>query len=184
MYYIAPSYRGYKIISDDIYEDKKRYGIIDYKGKEKKIRLWDKPQKSWKEDGAAPMVSAKVEKFHQNEDGSRAFLQGQTKSFAEQYGFDSHGFIWFFEAEDYGVSQIKKYIEANGWKSIRRDPNLGLFTSLKTPPSIQGVTFVRINKEDVLIDDNTIRSDAEIKQIFNERGHRPIHIISCGRPIY
>ena len=50
MYYIAPTYRAFTILKDDIYEDKKRYGIFDYKRKEKKIRLWDKPQKSWKED--------------------------------------------------------------------------------------------------------------------------------------
>lgn len=182
MYYIAPTYRAFTILKDDIYEDKKRYGIIDYKGKEKKIRLWDKPQKSWKDSGE-PIGEGKTSntKFIINEDGTKSFKNDVGKTFAERYGFESHGYIWFFEADDYGQKEIVKYLEKNKRNDIRRDPKLGLFTSAKVPPVIQGVTFVRINKEDVLIDDNTLRSDAEIKKLFEERDHHPIHIFTCGR---
>ena len=184
MYYIAPSYRGFKILKDDIVEDKKRYAIIDYKGKEKKIRLWDKPQKNWKDDGAPvePMGAKSNSTFDIKEDGNKVYnVKGA--SFAEKYGFGEHGYIWFFEADEYGQSEIKKYFQKNGRKDVRRDSMLGLYTTAKIPPVIEGVTFVRINKEDVLIDDNTVKSDEEIKQIFGKLNHHPIHIISCGRII-
>ena len=181
MYYIAPTYRTFTVLKDDIYEDKKRYGIIDYKGKEKKIRLWDKPQKSWKEDTTcAPSTpSNKKGNFIINEDNTKNYDM-KNKTFAEKYGFNEHGFVWFVEAENYGASELIKYLEQTRDKSFRKDAYLGMYTTSRTPPSIQGVTFVRVNKEDVLVSDNVVKSDEEIQEFFNRCGHKPLRLVSCG----
>ena len=104
----------------------------------------------------------------------------KNKTFAEKYGFNEHGFVWFVEAEGYGASELIKYLERTRDKSFRKDAYLGMYTTSRTPPPIQGVTFVRVNKEDVLVSDNVVKSDEEVQEFFNRCGHKPLRLVSCG----
>lgn len=168
-YYIAPSYRGYSILHDDIFEGKKRYAIIDFKGKEKKIRLWDKPQAGWKEDTAE--TKPNLSKPHYEEIDGCLRAVGLEKSLAELIGFGKKETIKVVALKEAGArTALYKRVKEKGIEPFRQSQMIGVYLpeDVDMPSDVDVPTF-EVKKSDLLIDDNTWRKREDIWNVLWER---------------
>jgi hypothetical protein len=176
-YYIAPSYRGFSIMHDDIYEGKKRYGIIDYKGKEKKIRLWDKPQAGWKETSPIVQKVDPLSKPHYEEvNGCMRVVGLKENTLAQLLGFGEQGYIQLVVLKEANVRQdFWKWTSINGLKPFIHNRMIGIYLPEGIDPPKEFIPpLVKLYKNQILIDDNTFRPRQEILDtVFEARGEIP-----------
>ena len=174
-FYVAPSYRGYSILRGPYTKDRKEYAIIDFKGKEKEIRIYRQPQKSWKEPAptkSAPAVDPTSKPHYEEVDGCMRAVGLKDATLASLIGFGEQGYIDIVVLKDGSArSEFWKYTSINGLYPFRHNRMIGVYLPEGTEcPKDVNLSFARATKSDLLIDDNTWRPREEVMNRLWELG--------------
>lgn len=178
-FYVAPSYRGYSILRGPYTKDRKEYAIIDFKGKEKEIRIYRQPQKSWKEPAptkSAPVVDPTSKPHYEEVDGCMRAVGLKNATLASLIGFGEQGYIDIVVLKD-GLARTEfwKYTSMNGLHPFRHNRMIGVYLpeGIECPKNVK-LSFARATKSDLLVDDNTWRPREEVlDRLWELRGETP-----------
>ena len=178
-FYVAPSYRGYSILRGPYTKDRKEYAIIDFKGKEKEIRIYRQPQKSWKEPAptkSAPAVDPTSKPHYEEVDGCMRAVGLKDATLASLIGFGEQGYIDIVVLKD-GLARTEfwKYTSMNGLYPFRHNRMIGVYLpeGIECPKNVK-LSFARATKSDLLVDDNTWRPREEVlDKLWELRGETP-----------
>lgn len=178
-FYVAPSYRGYSILRGPYTKDRKEYAIIDFKGKEKEIRIYRQPQKSWKEPAptkSAPVVDPTSKPHYEEIDGCMRAVGLKDATLASLIGFGEQGYIDIVVLKDGSArTEFWKYTSMNGLHPFRHNRMIGVYLpeGIECPKNVK-LSFARATKSDLLIDDNTWRPREEVmNRLWELRGDTP-----------
>lgn len=154
-YYIAPSYRKYKIIKDNILEDGKQYGIIDFNGYNKKIRLWDKPQSSWKDyKTCSPIISNTILPHLENIGGYECAIGLTDTTLAQEVGFDKYGYVWVLAPRDSYSRECAYEYWTKHSDIVLTHKKIGAYIISEEKPTI-GIPVFKLEQTDIMLDNNT-----------------------------
>lgn len=178
-FYVAPSYRGYSILRGPYTKDRKEYATIDFKGKEKEIRIYRQPQKSWKEPAptkSAPVVDPTSKPHYEEVDGCMRAVGLKNATLASLIGFGEQGYIDIVVLKD-GLARTEfwKYTSMNGLHPFRHNRMIGVYLpeGIECPKNVK-LSFARATKSDLLVDDNTWRPREEVlDRLWELRGETP-----------
>lgn len=178
-FYVAPSYRGYSILRGPYTKDRKEYAVIDFKGKEKEIRIYRQPQKSWKEPAptkSAPVVDPTSKPHYEEVDGCMRAVGLKDATLASLIGFGEQGYIDIVVLKD-GLARTEfwKYTSMNGLHPFRHNRMIGVYLpeGIECPKNVK-LSFARATKSDLLVDDNTWRPREEVlDKLWELRGETP-----------